>query len=250
MTENSSTSRSRILLLGGGLALAALGATGGWWLESTRGKLGASDKAAIERVVHDYILEHPEILPEAIEKLRGKEMEKQLAGISGTVKAPFPGAVLGNPNGKVTMVEFTDFACGYCLRSVADVEALIADNSELKVVIRELPILSPASADAARMGLAAAEQGRYPQFHHAMYAAGKPNSQTIEAAARVAGLDLERARRVIADPKIEAEIQRNLKLAQQLGFDGTPSWVIGTQLISGAVGKEALAEALAEAGKT
>ena len=249
MTETSPRPLSRTILLGGAVAIAAIGALGGWWLESSRGKVSANDKAAIEKVVHDYLLEHPEILPEAIERLRAKETEKQLAGIAGPVKTPFPGAVLGNPQGKVTLVEFSDYACTYCRQSVAEVEALIARNPELKVVIRELPILSPASADAARMALAAAEQGRYAQFHAAMYAIGRPDAASIEAAARQAGLDLPRARKVMADPRIAAEIERNHGFARQLGFDGTPSWVIGTRLIPGAVGQDVLAKAIAEAGK-
>ena len=183
MTETGERSISRPLLAGGALAIAALGALGGWWFESTRASVDPADKAVIEKVVRDYLLEHPEVLPEAIERLRAKESRQQLAGIVGPVKAAYPGAVLGNPQGKITLVEFSDFACGFCRRSVADVEALVAANPDLKVVIRELPILSPASADAAKMGLAAAEQGKYAAFHHAMFAAGPPNPQTIEAAA-------------------------------------------------------------------
>ena len=115
------------------------------------------------------------------------------------------------------------------------------------MVIRQLPILSPASADAARMGLAAARQGRYAAFHHAMYAAGRPDAASIEAAARIAGLDLARARQDAADPQVEAEIERNVEFARKLGFDGTPSWVIGEEIHAGAVGKDVLAEAIVKA---
>lgn len=238
---------SKPLLALAGVVLLLLGAAGGWLFESHRLANEPANKAAIEQVVHNYLLEHPEVLPEAIERLRANESRKQLASVAGDVATPFPGAVLGNPNGKVTLVEFSDFACTFCRRSVEDVDALIAANPDLKVVVREFPILSPASADAAKMGLAAAEQGRYPEFHRAMYAAGRPDAQTIEAAARVAGLDLERARKVAADPKLEAEIAKNLKIGQQLGIDGTPSWVVGDQMLTGAVGREVLARAIEEA---
>lgn len=247
MTQTERRPLSRPLLIFGAIAIAALGAVGGWWLESSRSSVSPSDKAKIEKVVHEYLLEHPEVLPEAIERLRAKESRKQLAGIAAQVKAPYPGVVLGNPEGKVVVVEFSDFACGFCRRSLPDVEALIAENPELKVVIRELPVLSPASAEAARMGLAAAEQGKYAAFHYAMFAAGTPNPATIDAAARAAGLDLARARKALADPKIEEELRRNVQFAQALGFDGTPGWVIGDQLISGAVGKDELARAIKEA---
>jgi protein-disulfide isomerase len=225
----------------------------GWYWQSQRSftdaaaSLGAGERAAIEKVVRDYVLENPEILPEAMENLRRRETLKLLAGVRDKVETPFPGAVLGNPAGKVTLVEFSDFACGYCRKSVGEVESLIAANPDLKVVLRQLPILSPASADAARMSLAAAEQGKYAAFHRAMFAAGNPGQATIEAAARVAGLDLDRARRTIADPRIDAEIERNMQFARQLGFQGTPSWVIGEEIHSGAVGVEQLSRSIAKA---
>src|SRR5690606_9980843 len=144
--------------------------------------MSSGEKLAIEQVVHDYILENPEIIPQAMENLQARESVRQLSGVRDEVHEPFPGAVLGNPDGSVTLVEFSDYACGYCRQSVDDVKALIADNPDLRVVMREMPILSPQSADAARMALAAAEQGKYAQFHDAMFAAGRPDETTIEAA--------------------------------------------------------------------
>jgi protein-disulfide isomerase len=235
---NVGLSRTAVALFGAGMAI--LGLLGGWNWQSSR-------TTSIEKVVHNYILTHPEVLPEAMENLRKQENVKRLAGIAKEITSPFPGAVLGNPMGKVTLVEFSDFACTYCRQSEADVAALVKANPDLRVVIRQLPILSPASADAARMGLAAARQGRYGAFHHAMYASGRPDAKTIEAAAQQAGLDLARARRDIADPALEAEIQSNLEFAQKLGFDGTPSWVIGSEIHAGAVGKDVLADAIAKA---
>jgi protein-disulfide isomerase len=237
MTQPRTVSLTRPKLVVFGLVVALLGAAGGW----------LASWATMGKVVHSYVLDHPEILPLAMENLRKNEDAKQLAGVRGEIETPFPGAILGNPNGKVVVVEFADYACGYCKRSVADLDALIAENPDLKVVMRELPILSPQSADAARMALAAAEQGKYPAFHKAMYEIGKPDPQTIEAAAKAAGMDLERARKTIADPKLDAEIDRNMGYARQLGFQGTPSWVIGDRLLAGAVGKDELAKAIAQA---
>lgn len=232
-------------------ALAGIG-LGWYWQAHLSGandaaKLGAGERAAIEKLVHDYVLEHPEILPEAMENLRRRESMKLLSGVRDKIEMPYPGTVLGNPSGKVTLVEFSDFACGYCRQSVGEVDALIAANPDLKVVIRQLPILSPASAAAARMSLAAAEQGKYAAFHHAMFAAGNPDARTIEVAARAAGLDMDRARRILADPRIDAEIERNMQFARQLGFQGTPSWVIGEEVHSGAVGREQLSQSIAKA---
>lgn len=224
------------------IIVAVIGGLGGWLLGSRQS--GPTDKAAIEEVVRNYILENPEILPQAMERLQARENGKQVASAGGALNTPYPGAVLGNPEGAITLVEFTDYACGYCRASVPEVEALIAANPELKVVIRELPILSPASADAARWSLAAAEQGKFEAFHKAMFAAGRPAADTIEAAATRAGLDLDRARKVIAEPRVEAEIKRNLDFARQLRIDGTPSWVIGEQLMAGAVGQKVLQDAI------
>lgn len=229
---------------GGGLwqALAAAllvlaGMAIGWFGQERR----------IETVVHDYLLEHPEVLPKAMANLEKRETARQLAGVRKDVETPFPGAVLGNPEGKVTLVEFSDFACTFCRKSAADVDRLIAAHPDLRVVVRELPILSPASAEAARWGLAAAEQGKYPAFYRAMFAAGPPGAETIEVAARAAGLDLDRARRFMAEPRVDAELRNNVELAQRLGFNGTPSWVVGDQVLAGAIGEAALAEAIAKA---
>ncbi len=232
---------------------AAAGTAAGWlWHSRSFGAdpaaaLTGQSRAAIEQVVRDYVLEHPEILPQAMENLRRREDGKRLAGIRSEVENPFPGAVLGNPSGKLTLVEFSDFACGYCRKSVEDVKALIAANPDLRVVMRELPILSPESTEAARMALAAARQGKYPAFHDALFAAGRPSAQSIEAAARVAGLDLARARADIASPQIAAEIERNMDFARQLGFQGTPSWIVGEDIHAGAVGKEELAKSIEKA---
>jgi protein-disulfide isomerase len=224
------------------IALMALAGVGGWFAH--RQLAPATDKAAIERIVRATILEHPEILPEAMENLQRNQGRNQLAEVRTPVQRAFPGAVLGNPKGSVTLVEFTDFACGYCRKSVPDIAALTQSNPDLRIVVRELPIISPHSADAARMALAAAEQGKYPQFHDAMFAAGQLDPATIEAAARTAGLDLDRARKVAASAPVTAEIRQNMALAQKLGFQGTPSWVAGDELIAGAVGVDKLAEAV------
>ncbi|MCK9540760.1 MAG: DsbA family protein [Novosphingobium sp.] len=234
-----------------GLALTLLGGLAGWSWHSMAGRAASgiadTDRAAIEDVVRQYILDHPEILPQAMENLQRRENAKRLSAIRGDLERPFPGAVLGNPAGKVTLVEFTDFACGYCKQSVADVEALVKKHPDLRVVVRELPILSPQSAEAARMALAAAEQGRFAAFHRLMFSAGRPDTGSIEAAAKAAGLDMARARKVSVSPAVEAEINANLEMARQLGFAGTPTWVIGDSVLAGAVGLDRLDAAIRDA---
>ena len=231
---------SRMTLVVTGVAMALLGALSAWNWQASR-------PSTIEKVVHDYVLAHPEILPEAMANLRKREDAKQLAGIAADLKRPFPGAVLGNPAGTVTLVEFTDYACTYCRQSLPDVARLIAANPDLKVVIREYPILTAESADAARMALAAAQQGKFAQFHDAMFAAGQVTPATIEASATSAGVDLAAARTAIASGQFETQLQNNIFLAQNLGITGPPSWVVGDRALNGAVGAEAIGRAVAEA---
>jgi protein-disulfide isomerase len=150
----------------------------------------------------------------------------------------------------VTLVEFSDYACGFCRQSLSDVKALIAANPELRVVVREFPILSEGSRAAARMALAAAQQGRFAEFHDAMFAADGPSPDAIEAAALAAGVDLDEARSAIESGAFEPQLRDNLFMAQSLGFTGTPSWVIGDQVLNGAVGQQRMAEAIARAQQT
>ena len=194
--------------------------------------------------VRDYLVANPEVLPEMAGALQQRESEGRLAEVADEVETPFPGAVLGNAEGSRTLVKFTDYGCTYCRAAEADVQKLIAENPELRVVVREWPIFD-GSEQAARMALAAARQGKYPQFYSAMFELGPPSPQTVEAAAQRAGLDLAAARSYAESEAVTRELAHNMGLAQQLGFTGTPSWVSGEQIFQGAVGYEALAEAVA-----
>lgn len=193
-----------------------------------------------------YLIENPEILPEMARAYQAQEAKDRLASAGERVREPFPGAVLGNPNGSRTLVKFTDYACGYCRASVADIDRLIAQDPELRVVIREWPIFQGSEA-AARMGLAAAQQGKFEAFYHAMFAGGPPSEENIVSAARSAGLDMDAARSFGASEAVTAELARNEAFARQLGFTGTPSWVAGDAAFEGAVGFAELNAAVNEA---
>lgn len=225
-------------------AIAALIGLGGGLVGSLIGPALPIPHPAFDTAVQKAILAHPDVLPAAVEKLKADDGAKQIAQIGPQALKPFPGAVLGNPDGTRVLVEFMDFACGYCKASEADVARLIAADPQVKVVIRELPILSPESVDAAKMALAAARQGKYAAFHHAMFASGHPGADTIAAAARSAGLDMAAAQKAIADPALQAEVESNLGLARALGITGTPSWIAGGKLLSGALGYDGLVKAL------
>ena len=211
--------------------------------------ISKTERAATEAIVRAYILENPEIITEAVEILQKREMTKRMDAAGGALTRPFPGAVGGNPDGAITVVEFTDYNCGFCRSSVADLNRLMASEKDVRIVYRELPILSATSRDAARWALAAAKQGKHKAFHDAMFAAGPASEQTITAAARRAGLDMARAAKDAASEEINAEIERNLAMMQQIGFSGTPTFIIGDQMLEGALGYDALKAAVEKARK-
>jgi protein-disulfide isomerase len=190
-----------------------------------------------------FLLGNPDLLPQMAQAYEEQEAAKRLAQMGGAVFEPFPGVVLGNPNGKTVLVEFTDYNCPYCEASLKDVNRLIAEDPDLKVVIREWPIFEGSDV-ASRMALAAGLQGKYRAFHDAMFATGD-----VEAAARKAELDMERAQRDAASEAVSTEIARNLDHARALGFTGTPAWIAGKTPFGGAVGYERLKAALAKAGE-
>ncbi|WP_133366261.1 DsbA family protein [Qipengyuania sediminis] len=190
-----------------------------------------------------WLVANPEVLPEMAAALQRNEAQVRLAEVGDAVARPFPGAVLGNPAGKRVLVMFTDYACGYCRSSERDVARLIAADPDLKVVIREWAIF-PGSENAARMALAAAQQGRYAAFHKAMFAGGAPNAEGVARAARAAGLDMARASAFAASDRAAAELARTTQFARTLGFAGTPGWIAEGQVIEGAVGYDRLKAAL------
>lgn len=195
----------------------------------------------------EYLLSNPEILPQMAEAYQRQEAGRRLAGIAEQVMGNFPGAVLGNPEGSKVLVKFTDYNCGFCRTSRPDIDRLIAEDPELKVVIREWPIFR-GSEVASRMGLAAAKQGKFAEFHDAMFELAPATPESVEQAATQAGMDVERARVDMAGEDISTEIAKNNALAAQLGFGGTPSWVTSNSAFEGAVGYAALKDAVDNAG--
>jgi protein-disulfide isomerase len=183
--------------------------------------------------VRAYLLANPEVIPEAMELLREREAAKAVAANRSAIVTPFPGAIGGNPQGDVTVVAFMDYACGYCRASLPELARLVASDPNVRVVYRELPILSPTSGRAAQWALAAAQQGKYLAFHQALFAGGQLTDASIAAAARTAGLDAARAQAAVASTPITSEIEKNLATARTLGFNATPTWVIGDAPLSG-----------------
>ena len=193
-----------------------------------------------------YLLANPEILPEMANELQRRDANDRVAALGDELETPFPGAVLGNPEGSKTIVEFTDYGCTFCRQSVAHIRTMIANDPELRVVVREWPIFD-GSEQAAAMALAAAQQGKFADFHFAMFEAGSPSPATIAAAAKVAGIDMGEASAFMTSDAAAFEMANNREMAKALGVGGTPTWVVGNQVLEGMVGVDALAEALEQA---
>ena len=213
------------------------------------------DREAIREIVREYLLEHPEVIEEAIQVLNAKrelrDQDRVRAALREHDKAlrshPMS-PISGNPNGDVTLVEFFDYQCGYCKRSLKPVKDLLETDSQLRVVWKEFPILGPVSRFAARAAMASKKQGRYLEFHVAvMGSRGKLTEDRIMALAGSVGLDIQRLRRDMDDPAIEEYLDETISLAQTLGIRGTPAFVIDDTLVPGAVDGVRLKELIAGA---
>ncbi|MGZ8286579.1 MAG: DsbA family protein [Allosphingosinicella sp.] len=220
---------------------------GSWKTALAAGLLGAvvgggAVAYASRQSVRDYLLENPEILPEAMDRLRERESAKMVSANRAALERPFAGAWAGASDGDVVLVEFFDYACGYCRKSNADVDRLLSEDPRLKVVWREWPVLGPDSEAAARASLAAAQAGRFKPFYDALFAAGRPTPEALAKARSGAGVGTD-----IPAAVADQELARNFELARGLEATGTPTFIVGDQILQGAVGYEALREAIKEA---
>lgn len=236
------TSTRKWIMGAGGIILLALV----FWLGGRLG--GGMSKSEVETIVAAYIKANPQIIPEALEAQRNGEIAKAIDQIRPALEKPYAGAWAGNADGDVTLVVFTDYACGFCRASVPDVDRLIREDKRLKVVFRELPIIAPQSRDAAIMALAAARQGKYDAFHHAMFASSSLDKAAIAAAAAKVGVVTDGSADATANEALfQRELDSNLAIATQLQLNATPTWIVGDQLMQGQIGYETLKQAVAKA---
>ena len=189
--------------------------------------------------VRDYLLENPEVIPEAMERLHERQAAKVVGANRAALETPFAGAWAGAGDADVVLVEFFDYACAYCRKSNADVERLLREDAKLKVVWREWPVLGPDSEAAARASLAAALAGRFKPFHDRMFAAGRPTQEALGEARGALGVT-----RDLPAAATDRELAKNFQLARAIEATGTPTFVVGDQILQGAVGYEALRDAV------
>src|ERR1700751_4148338 len=211
-------------------------------------------RGEIESIIRSYLIAHPEVLEDAMAELNKRqaaaEAEKHEASIAQNSEAIFNsprGVVLGNKDGDVTFVEFFDYNCGYCKRAMADMLDLMKTDQKLKVVLKEFPVLSQGSVEAAQVAVAVRMQDpsgkKYLDFHQKLLGGrGAADKARALAVAKDVGLDVAKLEKDMASPEVKATLEENLKLAEDMGMNGTPSYVIGKQIVVGAVGLDGLKE--------
>lgn len=220
---------------------------------------GTIDRTQVEAIVRDYLLKNPEVMLEVQDALEAKQREEQRLASLGVITqnkdeifdSTFDG-VVGNPQGKVTIVEFYDYNCGFCKRALEDMQALTKDNPDLRFVLKEFPILGPDSHKASVVSQAFHKlmPEKYGEFHTALL--GGEGRATEAAAIKVAlslGADENKLREAMKDPAINEAFSRTYELATKLAITGTPSYVIGNEVVFGALGKDVLAEKIGAAAK-
>jgi protein-disulfide isomerase len=214
----------------------------------------AAERAAIRETVRELLREEPELVLQALETLRARQQQaeserrQQAIAANRDLLERDPGApVAGNPGGDVTLVEFFDYRCPYCRAIAPTVMDLAKSDPDLRIVFREWPILGRESEFAARAALAAAQQGRYPEFHMALMQLDELSPETVRRVARELGLDLARLEADMQRPEVRKHLDGSDRLARELGISGTPAFVIGDHVVPGMADRATLEGLIARA---
>jgi protein-disulfide isomerase len=217
----------------------------------------ADQREEIGNIVKDYLLTHPEVMQDVMAELekhqQAADAEKHRAAVVENKATLFSSphqVVLGNPQGNVTMVEFFDYNCGFCKRALSDMLDLIKTDNNLKFVLKEFPVLGEGSVEAARVAVAARMQDasgkKYIEFHQKLLGGrGAADKARALAVAKEVGFDMGRLEKDMGSDEVKKTIDENLKLADALGVSGTPSYVVGEEVVVGAVGLDTLREKIA-----
>ncbi len=247
---------ARILMVAGlviGLAVSSVPPS-----QAAEDNLSAAQQKQVEELVRKYIVDHPEVIVEAIQRMQAREQEAQKVRAQAALKdnhlalvADADAPIMGNPNGKVTVVEFFDYRCGYCKRVFPTIMQILKNDPSVRYVVKEFPILGPESVTASRASLAVwrTHKDKYKAFHAALMTArgGVPEAKVLHIAEGL-GIDKGQLKKAMADPAIDKILERNYSLAQALNINGTPAFVIGGKLVPGAIDAATMKKMIAEAG--
>ena len=216
-----------------------------------------AQKSEMEAIIKSYLLDHPELLQEMSDKLKAQQAQAETIartkGLKENAAAIFKSKldpVVGNPKGNVIMVEFMDYNCGWCKRSVGEVSQLIESDKDVKVVFKEFPIFGPDSEYAAKAALAANRQGKYWELHKALYATeGHVNAAVVDDTATRLGIDVVRMKKDMEDTEITKQIDNNHGLGQLLQLTGTPAFIIDQSVSPGYIPLDEMKSVVAEVRK-
>jgi protein-disulfide isomerase len=212
--------------------------------KSPSGETGLSpgQRKEVEAIIKDFLINNPEVMMEVQNALEAKMDKIQAERTAAAIKSnateifrPTSSPVVGNAKGDVTVIEFFDYNCGYCKRAFTEVARLIERDKQVKLILKEFPILSKGSEETAKVALAAKAQGKYWEFHRGMLEAqGQANEAAALRVAEKAGLDMSKLKKDMASPEVKKEIDETRALAAKLGIQGTPHFLVGDRIIPGA----------------
>jgi protein-disulfide isomerase len=219
------------------------------------GPFDADETRAIGRIVREYLLEHPEVIMEAVEVLRQREQaaaertrQEALATHRAALEDPGPLQVFGNPDGDVTVIEFFDYRCGYCRQVAGMLLDTVEDDGNVRLIMKEYPILGQNSVIAARAAIASAMQGKYRPYHTALMTELKEvDREGVLKLAEQMDLDTEQLQADMRSATVERELQRTFALAEALQIGGTPAFIVGDTLVPGALDRSRLERLIAQA---
>ncbi len=213
------------------------------------------DRAEVETIIREYLVQNPEVVFEALQELDMRRVAEEenarqdaIAELEDEIYNSEYQVVLGNPDGDVTLVELFDYNCGYCKRALDDMVRLVDEDDNLRIVLKEFPVLGKPSQDAARVAVAVAEIApeKYEDFHLALLS--QPGRANMESSMKIAtdlGISKADLEASLESPRAAETFQEVFTIAEQLGITGTPSYIVGDEVIVGAVGYDALKEKIA-----
>ena len=201
----------------------------------------------IEDIFGNYLQDNPKVVIDAIEKYQKMQQEEAEQSAQQSIQDNLAKLTsgdlpsVGNPDAKVTVVEFFDYNCGYCKRAVPDIQEIVKSDDDVRFVFKEMPILGPTSLTASQYALAAHKQGKYFEYHVAlMDHRGTKNAAELEKLGKEVGLDVDQLKKDVASPDLQKDIQDSVTLAQEIGIRGTPAFIIDGQLFRGYLGEGGL----------
>lgn len=220
------------------------------------GAFSAEEKQAIERIVRDYLVQNPEVLLEVGKALEQRQAKMQVAEQKRVIvenrdkifAAPTD-FVMGNPEGDITVVEFFDYNCPWCKRAIAELQKLVEADPKVKVILKEFPIFGENSTFTAKAAMASLKQGKYFEYHLALMKERQVTKDNVFKIAEKVGLDVAKLKADMDDPEYEAAIKQTSEIAQALGIEGTPGFIVDAKVNVGFLPMDGLTQLISEARK-